>query len=502
MGRDDLDILLIEDNPGDARLIGLMLDEIEEQRVRVTRADRLASGLAHLAEAARPPDAVLLDLSLPDSHGLETFTRLQAAAPTVPVVVLSGLADETIAVGAVSAGAQDYLVKGQVDGPLLVRAIRYAIERKRADEERLTLLTREQAARYRLVGQIADAVITADPQGRITFVNAAARRLLGDDGALAGDWRDADGLTIAPDDLPLVRAACRGEATVDAEWQLMRAGGATVIVQGSATPVRAVDGQHLGAVLTLHDVTARRALEHEREEFFANASHDLRTPLAAIKAAIGVVLANEPAGFPTPLHRMLANIDVAASEMARLVDDLLELGRLQRGRSSLAAIPCDLRAIAERATRAIEPLAAARGQQLTISAPERAVPVLADAARIERALLNLLGNAQKYGREGGRIDVQIAERAGEGCVAVADDGPGIPADDQARIFERFYRPRAATTRAIVGSGLGLPIVKTLVELHGGRVAVESAPGAGATFYIALPLATETRLPERPEGVTR
>lgn len=501
MERERLDILLIEDNAGDARLIALMLDEVAGPAVRLARADRLAAGLGRLAGGEAPIDAVLLDLSLPDSHGLETFARVRAAAPGVPIVVLSGLADEGTAVRAVHDGAQDYLVKGQVDGAAILRALRYAIERRhllareraaRAEAERLA------AERAAILGQIADGVVTADIAGRVTFSNAAAWRLLGHgDGALGRGWTGTDGVPLGPGDHPLARAAARGEAIVEGEWQVERPDGTTILVQGSATPVRAGDGVPLGAVLTFRDVTARRALESEREEFFANASHDLRTPLAAIKAAIGVVLANEPAGTPPPIHRMLTNIDRAATEMGRLVDDLLELGRLQRGRATIAPVPCDLCAIAERAGCAIEPLARERGQRLTVTLPDKPVPVLADASRIERAILNLLGNAQKYGRDGGRIDLRVEYLPGEAVVAVADDGPGIPAEDQPRIFERFYRSHVPSTRRVVGSGLGLPIVKTLAELHGGRVAVESAPGVGATFRLALPLATDARLPEQP-----
>jgi signal transduction histidine kinase len=334
----------------------------------------------------------------------------------------------------------------------------------------------------------------------VTFVNAAARRLLGrDNGAIAAGWADAEGTPLSPGDLPLVRATGPGEAIIDGEWQVTRPDGRIVLVQGSATPVVAGDGTRLGAVLTLRDVTARRALEREREEFFANAAHDLRTPLAAIKAAIGVVLANEPPGTLPPIHRMLTNIDRAATEMGRLVDDLLELGRLQRGRATSAATACDLRTIVARAGRAIEPLAQDRGQQLIVTLPPDPVPVLADAPRIERVLLNLLGNAQKYGRDGGRIALRVERLPGEAVVSVADDGPGIPLEDQSRLFERFYRSHAASSRRIIGSGLGLPIVKTLVELHGGRVAVESAPGAGATFRLTLPLAQALRSAE-PQGL--
>jgi PAS domain S-box-containing protein len=344
-----LSVLLIEDNPGDARLIREMLADVPAGRVRLQHAERLAAGLERLDSA----DVVLLDLSLPDSHGLETFQRLRDAAPRVPVVVLTGLDDETVAVRAVQEGAQDYLPKGQVDGQLLVRSMRYAIERKRAEEERAQLLVREQAARAEaeklakereaILGQIADAVLIADRTGRITFINQAARRLHG----LAPDLEFANGITngyhlltpdgrpYPPQERPLVRAALRGETVIDAELRIRRADGTEVIALGSATPVVAEDGTQLGAVLTLHDVTAQRALERQKDEFLANVSHDLRTPLAGIKASIGVVLANEPPSTPGPLHRMFVNIDLAADRMSSLVADLLELARFQAGRVGL-----------------------------------------------------------------------------------------------------------------------------------------------------------------------
>lgn len=138
-------ILLVEDNPGDARLLRFTLAEAESLRFDLVHAARLSEALDRVAEG--PPDVVLLDLSLPDAHGMETVTRMLDAAPAVPIIVLTGLTDETVAVQAVQAGAQDYLVKGSVDGGTLARAIRYAMERKRMEMERAGLLRNEQEAR-------------------------------------------------------------------------------------------------------------------------------------------------------------------------------------------------------------------------------------------------------------------------------------------------------------------------------------------------------------------
>jgi PAS domain S-box-containing protein len=427
----------------------------------------------------------------------------------VPIVVLSGLSDETVAVQAVAAGAQDYLVKGHVDGVALLRALRYAVERQRAELERQHLLARERAARAEaerlaseraaILGQIADGVLIADPAGRVTFANPTAYLLFGySAGApasgLAWALHDKHQDPLPPAGHPLARAALRGEAATDDEWAIPRPGGATTIVQGSAVPVLADDGTRLGAVLTLRDVTAQRDLERQKEEFFANASHDLRTPLMAIKAAIGVVIANEPPGTPAPLRRMFANIDGAADEMARMVEDLLELARLRAGRAPVAQERRDLREVAERAARTIEPLVAERGQRLALALPGEPIWALVDPPRLERVIQNLLGNAQKFGHAGGTIALSLRREGGEAILAIADDGPGIAPADLDRIFERFYRPAHGDGRRNPGSGLGLPIVKTLVELHGGRVWVESAPGQGSTFSVALPVAAAGEAP--------
>jgi signal transduction histidine kinase len=354
--------LLIEDNPGDARLIREMLREagVGLAEVDLRTADRLSSGLQRLYEDN--VDVVFLDLTLPDSSGFETFTAVHAAAPDVAVIILSGLADEDLAVRAVHQGAQDYLVKGNVDGGTILRAARYAIERQRLE-------------------------------------------------------------------------------------------------------------------------AARRDLEKQRDEFFSSISHDLRTPVAAIKAAIGVVLANEPPNTSPALHRLLGNIDLAADELAVMIEDLLEVARLQAGRVELWRSQVDLKGVVSRAIRGLEPLVQARGQRVSVVEPDEPVMAQVDAERLGRVLRNLLSNAQKYGREKGSIGVRVEQSADAVCVSVTDDGPGISPDEQERIFERFYRVGRSRS---MGSGLGLAIARGLVELHGGQLSVESTPGAGSTFRVTLP----------------
>jgi signal transduction histidine kinase len=180
--------------------------------------------------------------------------------------------------------------------------------------------------------------------------------------------------------------------------------------------------------------------------------------------------------------------------MRALVDDVLELTRLEAGIVHLRSTRCDLGGLARQAARAIEPMAAKRGQRVVLDFVPMRIRISVDAERLKRALVNLLSNAQRYGKEKGTIRLSLSRRGAEVLIGVADDGPGIPRLEQARIFERFYRASHTASRQRVGSGLGLPIARAMVELHGGRVWVESTAGAGATFWISLP--TRQRHPIR------
>jgi signal transduction histidine kinase len=186
---------------------------------------------------------------------------------------------------------------------------------------------------------------------------------------------------------------------------------------------------------------------------------------------------------------MLQIINDEADRLSTVVADLLELTRAQSGHVQLQMENTDLGRLVERVARSIEPLATAQGQRLHIDVSAGPVVASVDVVRLERALQNLLGNAQKYGREGGFINVTLGRDADSARIAVSDDGPGIPKADQERIFERFYRASDLATRRIQGSGLGLPIARALVHLHGGRVDVLSTAGQGATFTLVLPLHT-------------
>jgi len=258
-------------------------------------------------------------------------------------------------------------------------------------------------------------------------------------------------------------------------------------VEVNAAPIGGTGTEREGLLVVLHDVTRLRQLENTRQEFVANVSHELRTPLSLIKGYAETLLdgAHED---PTVREKFLGTIHRNAQRLELLIEDLLTISSLESGQVRLDPEPVALRPLVERMAEDFSTRAQTRDAHISVEVPD--LTVRADAGRLQQVLGNLLDNAVKYGRAGGRITIG-ARAVPEGWVevCVGDDGPGIPSDALDRIFERFYRVDKARSREQGGTGLGLSIVKHIVKAHGGKVWAESELGNGTRVFFTVPAAT-------------
>ncbi|MDP2409229.1 MAG: hybrid sensor histidine kinase/response regulator [Pseudolabrys sp.] len=349
-------VLLVEDNSGDARLLREMFKEQDAHESELTHVASMAEAEAFLAKST--VDLILLDLGLPDAQGMDAIRRTRAIAPGVPLVVMTGLDDDALAAQALQEGSQDYLVKGQIEARGLLRAMRYAQERKR--------------------------------------------------------------------------------------------------------------------------------LERLKDDFVASVSHELRTPLTSICASLSLLVNNAGGDIPGPAARLIAIAHVNSQRLVRLINDILDIEKMEAGQMPFRQERVELRPLLLQAIEANREFAETCGVRLRMINAAVVDDVKADADRMTQVITNLLSNAIKFSPAGAEVDVAVANDAGTVRLSVRDRGPGIPEDFKARIFERFAQADTSDSRPRGGTGLGLSIVKQIVGRLGGEVGFADAPGGGTVFHVTLP----------------
>ena len=351
----------------------------------------------------------------------------------------------------------------------LAQAMR-ASDRELAD--RFAGLRHEKAEAMAIVDAMVEGVLATDSRGRIVLANRTARELLG-----YGPWAPLV-------DLPLL---FRGKAAQEAVSEVMggkslhdrevEVNGRIVLLNGRLLIER-------GVVLVMHDLTEVRRLEQVRRDFVANVSHELKTPLTSI-SGYAETLAG-PEVDEAVRRRFVATILANAQRMIRLVDDLLDLSRIEGGRWNAKPARADLAAVARDAWEAFSARALTRGVRFVQAiAPDGERPCV-DVDALRQILTNLFDNAMRYVPDRGEIQLRATRVDNGVLVAVTDNGIGIPAEHLPRIFERFYRVDPSRSREAGGTGLGLSIVKHMVEAHGGHVLAESTPREATTISCWFP----------------
>ena len=325
-----------------------------------------------------------------------------------------------------------------------------------------------------ITGSMREGLILLDEHGDILSINAAAQALFGADAQCVG----RDFLTIERSheiSAAIQAAADDGHSEVRAE----RAGR---IYQFDISRI-ASDGKPIGTVILAFDITEQEFAERNRREFTANVSHELKTPLQGIIGSAELI--ENGMVRPDDLPRVVGHIHTEAARLVTLIDDIIRLSQLDEG-GELPTEPVDLLTVSQEAAQTLQDAAAAR--QVTVSVQGESTVIPGVRRLLYEIVYNLCDNAIKYNRDGGRVDITVAHDADGSSVTVADTGIGIAPEHQARVFERFYRVDKSHSKASGGTGLGLSIVKHAMQLHHGRIELESTPGTGTTIRAIFPKA--------------
>jgi two-component system phosphate regulon sensor histidine kinase PhoR len=344
---------------------------------------------------------------------------------------------------------------------------------------------RDRAEREAIFTALANGLLVVDQERRVLFINQQALALLGDVGS-PQKGKPVWELTRNRALLDVVERCLAQEARTSGEARIQGGEGERGI-ELTAVPMAGESGDLRGCVLELRDITDLRRLEAVRKDFVSNVSHELKTPLTAMRGYTEALLQDE--AMPEATRR--AFVEKAHRNTERLVaivGDLLSLSRLESDGRELSFEDLDLARLAGSALEDLNDLAESRQTQLTLEAPQPTPRVRADAQALGMAISNLVSNAIQHSPGSGRVRVVIGREGTDARIDVIDRGPGIPHHEQERIFERFYRVDRARSRKLGGTGLGLSIVRHVMAAHGGRIELQSEPGKGSRFSLFLPLA--------------
>lgn len=429
----------------------------------------------------RFPDILFLSNPFPGGEAFDVAAELRATYPTLPIVMLAGKSVARDLFRSMQTGLVDYLDL-PLDKIAAINAAERALEQKklweawlRRETGRITEPLNQRLAELEtILFQVNDGVLVVDQEDHILIVNLAFRQTFG----LGNE--DFTGKDI--------KQVVSNSGLIEA----LRTRGHHNEVQnqaGRVFDVRVSNIPELGLVASLHDITYLKELDRMKGDFVNTVAHDLRSPLTAI---LGYVELIERAGSVSPQQMEFINrVKSSVYTTTNLIDDLLKLGRVEVGTLDEVK-PVDMKLLVVNALANHQPHVKEKGQTLRLRKSNDLPPVMGSRVQLNQLVDNLISNAVKYTPPDGQIRVTLSQEENQLILHVADDGPGIPLEEQGQIFKKFYRASNAPA-GVAGTGLGLAIVKTIVDNHRGRIWVDSKLGEGAAFTVVLPLAKEKKI---------
>lgn len=441
-------------------------------------------------------DLILVDLMMPGMGGMDLIKRIHHMDPEVITVVITGNATIETAVEATKLGAYDYLPKpfspealaAVVTRGLEKRILSLEAKKLYADRaKRLLELVNERSRLRTIIGCMADGVLVANLEGRLVLWNASSIRMLKSKGFdVAGE-----SLEYYISNEPLISAIKEVLNSEDKDFSMVSrefpAKDQEVILMANIAPVRDEDGNILGAVTVLRDITALKEINKIKSQFVSMVAHELRAPIAAIKGWLEVVLSGEAGGDAEQNKKWLQRAMDRSESLLAMVNDLLVINRMEAGKIAQKMEKVKINVILNKIIDFFEPEAGLQKVSIKAALPQELPPIQADVRDMEKLFTNLIGNAIKYNRENGSVTIEGEVEGSFVRYDVKDTGIGISPEHLPRIFDDFYRADDERTKKISGTGLGLTIAKKIVNSHFGRIEVASEPEKGSVFSVFLPL---------------
>ncbi|UCC21672.1 MAG: response regulator, partial [Planctomycetota bacterium] len=440
MASKPINLLLVDDDLVDRRLITKALARFSPGvQFNIQTAGTMSETLEHLS--SNKYDVVLLDLNLPDSDGIGTVQKVHDADSNIAIVVLTGLPDEKMGLQTIEKGAGDYLVKGKFSDDALMRAIRYAIERKRP-EQRLKRAAQEWRTTF---DSITEFILILDRDFKILRVNRAVSDALGvEPQELIGKTcYDVYNCTDHnPSNCPHAQTL-RTRKPSSIEFFQRQLG---IHLEVTISPIINEYGEVGGSVHISKDITERKRAEEEhreqerlKSEFAASVSHEIRTPLSIFKNIVSNALAGVQGPLNPKLRESLEMANGTIKRLARIINNFLDISKIEAGRMKLHLAQFDLWSAISDTVKALSLLSDEKGIELNADRPDCELIINADRDRIEQTLINLISNAIKFTPQGGHVSVRAKNLGTMVAVEIEDDGPGIGTNDIDKIFNRFVQ---------------------------------------------------------------
>jgi two-component system phosphate regulon sensor histidine kinase PhoR len=495
---DTANILVVDDERG-----------IREGCRRILTAEGFSADVAgngaegwDLVRAKKSYDLLLVDLMMPVMGGLELMDHVSQFDPEVIMIVITGFATIETAVEAMKHGAYDYVPKPFTPDQLLavvnrgLEKRRLRIQAQRLMEERdqkLLEVAKEESKLHTIVTSMADGILVFNLERQIVLWNPAASKMLNlHDGLEAG--RDIGDIIPNKDLVELIDKGFTPDTThytvLSEEIELSLPEPRTLMVNVSV--VRDNDGQKLGVVSVLRDITQLKEIEQVKSQFVTMVTHELRAPLAAIEGYLSAYLSGLAGTDPQVSRQMLDRAKQRAHALLQLVNDLLEFSRLEAKGVSRKKELLDLSDVINGTVELLKTQGEPKALEFQVELPQSMPLIEADRCEMEQLFTNLISNAIKYNVKRGKVSISAKTSKQSLNIKVADTGIGIAEEHLPHIFEEFYRVSGPQTRYTTGTGLGLSIVKKIVESHFGRIEVDSKIDKGTTFTVKFPIEEQRR----------